>query len=115
MTFWAVLLDVDFPPVNFDGNQDFFHLLPLRIVLWLWIGQRFLAALLHLSNLNQGLARLQPEKMIAESSRFGIEPDGFKPVVLRVLHVLAIAPGGAVDEKSHPRHTDLACEVPRLL
>ena len=38
--------------------------------------------------------------MIAESSRFGIEPDGLKTVVFRVLHVLSIVPGGALDERS---------------
>jgi len=72
----------------------------LRIVLWLRIGQRFLAALVCFGQLDQGLARTQPEQVIAESSRFGIEPDGLEPVVLRVLHVLALVSGRAFDERS---------------
>ena len=88
-----------------NWNQNLLHFLPLRIILWLRIGQRFLAALLHLGDLDQGLARTQPEKMIAESSRFGIEPDGLETVVLRVLHVLPIVPGCALDERSGVQDT----------
>ena len=47
LPLWPGLLDVKFPSIHVDGDKHFFHLFPLRIVLWLWIGQRFLAAFLH--------------------------------------------------------------------
>ena len=69
----SLLLDKDLPAIDVNGNQDFFHLFPRRIVLREWIGQGFLPASFHLTDLNETLARPESKEMIAESSRSGKE------------------------------------------
>ena len=99
LPFGSGLLHIDFPTVHVHGDQHFFHLFPLRVVFRLRVGQRFLAALLHLSHLNQWLARPKSKKMIAESASFGIEANALETVVLRILHVLAVVSCSTLDKR----------------
>ena len=53
----------------------------------------------HLGHIHQALARAKGKKMIAKGSRPGVEPNGLKPVVLRVLHVQPAVTGGTLDQR----------------
>ena len=73
--------------------------LPIRGCSQEGVGQRFLAALLYLSHLNQWLARPKPKEMITKSACFGIEANALESVMLRILHVLAVVSCSILDKR----------------